>query len=46
MYMVAPPGYIAVQIDIENERQARKMARFIYGLKSLPNGTLVLEINK
>ena len=44
MYMVAPPGYIAVQIDIENEKEARKMARFIYNLKSLPNGTMVMKM--
>ena len=44
MYMVMPPGWYAIEIDIETEKQARAMARFIYDLGSLPNGTKVIKM--
>ena len=40
-FVIAPPGHFAVEVNSDNEIQARKMARLIYGFSKLPNNTLV-----
>ena len=44
IFVIAPPGHFAVEIKSDNEKQARKSARLIYGFNKLPNGTLVAKL--